>query len=175
MSNQLKPPFSEKDHFQGDAHAPLELVEFGDYQCPHCAHAFPVIKRIQSALGKELKFVFRNFPLNEAHPQAFVAAVAAEAADLQNAYWPMHDLIFEKQSQLVKLPFDLFAKTLGLDAGKLVKDLEDPELSAKVEADFASGLRSGVNGTPSFFINGHRYDGSWEEEYLLAELKKHLP
>jgi protein-disulfide isomerase len=126
-------------------------------------------------LGKELKFVFRNFPLNEAHPQAFVAAIAAEAAGLQNAYWPMHDLIFEKQSQLVKLPFELFAKTLGLDAGKLVKDLEDPELSARVEADFASGLRSGVNGTPSFFINGRRYDGSWEEEYLLAELKKHLP
>jgi protein-disulfide isomerase len=175
MSTQLKPPFSEKDHFQGDPHAPLELVEFGDYQCPHCAHAYPVIKRIQSALGKELKFVFRNFPLNEAHPQAFAAAVAAEAAGLQNAFWPMHDLIFEKQSQLVKLPFDLFATTLGLDAGKLVKDLEDPALSARVEADFAGGLRSGVNGTPSFFINGRRYDGSWEEEYLLAELKKHLP
>jgi protein-disulfide isomerase len=175
MSNQLKPPFSEKDHFQGDLHAPLELVEYGDYQCPHCAHAYPIIKSIQSGMGKELKFVFRNFPLNEAHPQAFVAAIAAEAAGLQNAYWQMHDLIFEKQSQLVKLPFDLFATTLGLDAGKFVKDLEDPALSAKVEADFASGLRSGVNGTPSFFINGRRYDGSWEEEYLLAELKKHLP
>jgi len=173
MSNQLKPPFGEKDHFQGDLHAPLELVEYGDYQCPHCAHAYPVIKHIQSALGKELKFVFRNFPLNEAHPQAFVAAVAAEAASLQNAFWQMHDLLFEKQSQLVKLPFDLFAITLGLDAGKLVKDLEDPGLSARVEADFASGLRSGVNGTPSFFINGRRYDGSWEEEFLLAELKKH--
>jgi protein-disulfide isomerase len=171
MSNQLKPPFGEKDHFQGDLHAPLELVEYGDYQCPHCAHAYPVIKHIQSKLGKELRFVFRNFPLNEAHPQAFVAAVAAEAAGLQNAFWQMHDLLFEKQSQLVKLPFDLFAATLGLDAGKLVKDLEDPSLSARVEADFASGLRSGVNGTPSFFINGRRYDGSWEEEYLLAELK----
>jgi protein-disulfide isomerase len=174
MAHSLKPPFNDKDHYQGDIHAPLELVEYGDYQCPHCGRAYPIIKKIQSRLGKELKFVFRNFPLNEAHPQAFVAAIAAEAAGLQNAYWEMHDFIFEHQSELERLPFDDFASSLGLDAARLVKDLQDPALSKRVEADFESGLRSGVNGTPTFFINGRRYDESWDEESLIAQLKKVL-
>ena len=174
MSHSLRPPFNEKDHYQGDIHAPLELVEYGDYQCPHCGRAYPIIKSIQSRLGKDLKCVFRNFPMNEAHPQAFVAAVAAEAAGLQNAYWEMHDLIFEQQSQLERTPFDAFATALGLDAQRLVRDLQDPDLAKKVEADFESGLRSGVNGTPTFFINGKRYDDSWDEESLIAKLKKLL-
>ncbi len=174
MSQKLRPPVSEKDHIQGSVHAAVELVEYGDYQCPHCGRAYPIIKRVQSALGHSLKFVFRNFPLSEAHPQAFIAAVAAEAAGKQNAFWEMHDLIFENQESLERLPFGDFAKTLGLDPVKFEEDLADPAIAAKVEADFDSGIRSGVNGTPSFFINGIRYDDSWEEKRLLEKLKKSL-
>jgi protein-disulfide isomerase len=174
MAHTLRPPFSDKDHFQGDIHAPLELVEYGDYQCPHCGRAYPIIKSIQSRLGKELRFVFRNFPLSESHPQAFAAAVAAEAAGLQNAYWIMHDHLFEHQSRLPVSPFEDFAEVLGLDSRRLISDMQDPALSAKVDADFDSGLHSGVNGTPTFFINGKRYDDSWEEDSLLAHLQQML-
>jgi len=174
MAHSLRPPFSDKDHFQGDIDAPLELVEYGDYQCPHCGHAYPIIKHIQSQLGKELKFVFRNFPLSESHPQAFAAAVAAEAADRQGAFWKMHDYIFEYQSRLPLEPFEAFAKALGLDSQRLIHDMQDPALSAKVDADFDSGLHSGVNGTPTFFINGKRYDDSWDEDSLLTHLQQML-
>src|ERR1700724_2919005 len=94
---QLNPPVNSKDHIQGNNTAPLELVEYGDYQCPHCGRAYPIIKHIQEEMGKDLKFVYRNFPLSEAHPQAFPAAVAAEAAARQGAFWAMHDIIFENQ------------------------------------------------------------------------------
>lgn len=174
MSQKLRPPVNEKDHIQGSEHASVELVEYGDYQCPHCGRAYPVIKRIQTEMGDTLKFVFRNFPLSESHPQAFAAAVAAEAAGRQGAYWEMHDMIFENQSQLESLPFVKFATTLSLDIPKFEIDMADPALSEKVEADFDSGIRSSVNGTPSFFINGVRYDESWEEKRLLAKLKKSL-
>jgi protein-disulfide isomerase len=174
MAHSLRPPFSDKDHFQGDIHAPLELVEYGDYQCPHCARAYPIIKHIQSRLGKDLRFVFRNFPLSESHPQAFAAALAAEAAGLQDAFWKMHDYLFEYQSRLPLSPFDAFAKTLGLDSQRLEHDMQDPALSAKVDADFDSGLHSGVNGTPTFFINGKRYDDDWDEDSLLAHLQQML-
>jgi protein-disulfide isomerase len=174
MAHSLRPSFSDKDHFQGDIHASLELMEYGDYQCPHCGRAYPIIKQIQSQLGKELKFVFRNFPLSESHPQAFEAAVAAEAAGLQNAYWKMHDYLFEYQSRLPLSPFEAFAEALGLDSRRLIHDMQDPTLSAKVDADFDSGLHSGVNGTPTFFINGKRYDDSWDEDSLLAHLQQML-
>lgn len=174
MAHALRPPFSDKDHFQGDIHAPLELLEYGDYQCPHCGRAYPIIKHIQSRLGKELRFVFRNFPLSESHPQAFTAALAAEAAGLQNAYWKMHDYLFEYQSRLPLSPFEDFAEALKLDSRRLINDMQDPTLSAKVDADFDSGLHSGVNGTPTFFINGKRYDDSWDEDSLLAHLQQML-
>jgi protein-disulfide isomerase len=174
MPHKLRPPVNENDHVQGSVHASVELVEYGDYQCPHCGRAYPVIRRIQTELGDALKFVFRNFPLSESHPQAIAAAVAAEAAGRQGAYWEMHDLIFENQSELDSLPFVRFATTLSLDIPKFEKDMADPALPEKVDADFISGVRSGVNGTPSFFINGIRYDDSWEEKRLLAKLKKSI-
>src|SRR6266404_5482851 len=96
----LNPPVNSNDHIQGIKTAPLELVEYGDYQCPHCGHAYPIIKNIQRSLGADLKFVFRNFPLSESHPDAFHAAVAAEAAELQQKFWDMHDIIFENQQEL---------------------------------------------------------------------------
>ena len=172
---QLKPPVNNKDHVQGKVTAPLELVEYGDYQCPHCGYAYPIIKNIQHSLGADLKFVFRNFPLAEVHPDAFNAAVAAEAAELQHKFWNMHDIIFENQQALDIESIFLYAKRIGLDLERFKNDIQKDTLIAKVEQDFESGVRSGVNGTPSFFINGKKYNGDWEEDVFTQYLKSQLP
>ena len=171
---QLKPPVNSNDHIQGNDTAPLELVEYGDYQCPHCGHAYPIIKNLQRSFGTNLKFVFRNFPLSEAHPDAFNAAVAAEAAGLQHKFWEMHDIIFENQQELAIESLFLYAKTVGLDLERFKNDIQKNELSTKVEQDFESGVRSGVNGTPSFFINEKKYNDDWEEDVLNQYLKRQL-
>ncbi|HTD95190.1 MAG TPA: thioredoxin domain-containing protein [Chitinophagaceae bacterium] len=160
----LKPEVSDKDHASGPSKAPVTLVEFGDYECPHCGRAYPIIKDIQQTMGKQLRFVFRNFPLNESHPHAFMAAVAAEAAAKQDKFWEMHDIIYEHQDSLEMDDLLDYAKQLGLDIRQFAKDIQDKSTSGKVEHDFDSGLRSGVNGTPTFFINGKRYDGDWEND-----------
>jgi protein-disulfide isomerase len=175
MSHSLRPPFSEKDHYQGDINAPLELLEYGDYQCPYCGRAYPIIKKVQLKLGKDLRFVFRNFPLTDAHPQAYTAALAAEAAGRQDAYWKMHDLLYERQESMSGPHFfSELATTLGLDIAKFEADLQDPAIAKRVDDDFENGLRSGVNGTPGFFINGLRYDDDWDEKSLIAHLQKTL-
>jgi protein-disulfide isomerase len=171
---QLKPAVNSKDHIQGKNTAPLELVEYGDYQCPHCGHAYPIIKNVQRNLGPDLKFVFRNFPLSEMHPDAFSAAVAAEAAGLQQKFWDMHDIIFENQQELDLESLFLYAKTIGLDLERFKNDIQKKKLTTKVEQDFESGVRSGVNGTPSFFINGKKYNGDWEEDVFIQYLKSQL-
>lgn len=167
----LKPPVSNKDHIQGNVNAVIELVEYGDYQCPHCGRAYPIIKIIQERLGNDLKFIFRNFPLSEIHPQAKVAAVASEAAASQGKFWNMHDIIFENQDRLHSSALMEYAKLIGLDTLQFKDDLSNNELLKKVEADFESGIRSGVNGTPAFFINGQKYNGSWEEDVLEEYIK----
>jgi protein-disulfide isomerase len=171
---QLKPPVNSEDHIQGISTAPLELVEYGDYQCPHCGRAYPIIKNVQRKLGADLKFVFRNFPLSEAHPDAFNAAVAAEAAELQHKFWEMHGIIFENQQQLDLESLFLYAKTIGLDLERFKNDIQSNALVAKIEQDFESGIRSGVNGTPSFFINGVKYNGAWDEDVFTRYLKSKL-
>jgi protein-disulfide isomerase len=168
--NQLTPPVNRNDHIQGNSHAPLTLVEYGDYQCPHCGHAYPIIKQVQRELGDRLRFVYRNFPLSEAHPDAFNAAVAAEAASLQNRFWEMHDVIFENQEALSWTDLFAYAQSIGLDVQSFEEDVQKKEIAEKVEADFESGIRSGVNGTPSFFINGEKYEGSWEATDLIGYL-----
>ncbi len=167
----LKPAVNVKDHVQGAEHAPIELVEYGDYQCPHCGRAYPLIKNIQAQLGKKLKFIFRNFPLADAHPNAMHAAIAAEAAGAQGKFWEMHDIIFEHQEHLGDSHLVKYAASIGADVEKFKSDFEKPETSERVEADFESGIRSGVNGTPGFFINGRKYDGDWEGEEFLEYLK----
>jgi len=167
----LKPPVSARDHIQGNSDAAIELVEYGDYQCPYCGRAYPIIKLIQQRFGDNLKFVFRNFPLSEIHPQAKKAAVAAEAADKQNKFWQMHDIIFENQQQLHQSALMEYAKLIGLDVEQFKDDLTNDELVKRVEDDLESGLRSGVNGTPGFFINGKKYDDSWDEDSLEAYIK----
>lgn len=174
MSSPLKPKVGENDHFQGNEKAVIELVEFGDYQCPHCGHAYPILKKIQKKLGEDLKFVFRNFPLSEIHPNAVNAAVATEAAALQQKFWEMHDIIFENQFALETEDLLDYAKKIGLNVDQFKNDLQDEKLLAKVEDDFESGVRSGVNGTPSFFVNGKKYNGDWEEKPFLEYLKSIL-
>jgi len=165
MASHLRPPVNDKDHVAGSDLASIELVEYGDYQCPHCGAAYPVIKNIQSKMGNEIRFIFRNFPLSDAHPFAFAAAVATEAAAIQNKFWQMHDIIFENQHLLSEAGLLRMAANAGLDVEQFSNDIERQELLLKVEQDFESGIHSGVNGTPSFFINGIKFNGSTEELY----------
>ena len=159
--SRLTPPVSERDHIAGPDDAPVTLVEYGDYECPHCGRAHPVVKAVQRTLGDQLRFVFRNFPLAEAHPHALHAAQAAEAAGAQGRFWEMHDMIFEHQDALEPQDIVGYAEVIGLDVSRFEHDLEAGTFAKKVRDDFRSGVRSGVNGTPTFFVNGERYDGSW--------------
>jgi len=163
----LHPPISDKDHIQGNDNAVIELVEYGDYQCPYCGAAYPMVKRIQEKLSDKLKFVFRNFPLRNIHPHAMAAAIAAEAAALQGKFWQMHDIVFENQTKLGQSSLLKYAKQIEIDIDKFTIDIARPELSEKIEVDFESGIRSGVNGTPTFFINGEKYNGSFEGDDML--------
>ncbi len=164
----LKPPVSGDDHAVGPVDAPVTLVEYGDYQCPHCALAHPRVKAIQQRFGNRLRFVFRNFPLAESHPEAMHAAEAAEsvaASAGDDAFWTMHDLLYEHQQDDLDALDDAHLARLAAEAGasadQVQADLEGAVYEARVRADFMSGVRSGVNGTPTFFINGVRYDGDW--------------
>ena len=166
----LKPPVGPQDHVQGKPDAPIELVEYGDFECPFCGQAYDSVKAVQAALGDDLRFVFRNFPLAQAHPHALAAAQAAEAAGLQGRFWEMHDVLFEHQDMLDEANLLRFAAALGLDMERFARDFASPEVAAKIRADFLSGARSGVNGTPTFFVNGERYDGSWAPQDFIAAL-----
>jgi protein-disulfide isomerase len=159
---------SERDHAQGPRTAPVTLVEYGDYECPHCARAHPIVKELQRRLGDSLCFVFRNFPLTEIHPYALHAAEAAESVGVHagdSAYWRMHDLIYEHQQDSERALDDehlvWYAKQAGADARKVAEDLLDDAFADQIKDDFLSGVRSGVNGTPTFFVNGERFDGAW--------------
>ena len=171
---QLRTNVTHTDHIFGNENAPLELVEYGDYECPHCGRAYPIVKDITRQMGDHLKFVFRNFPLSNVHPHAVSAAVATEAAALQGKYWEMHDIIFENQQTLEAAHLFLFAHKVGLDLERFKTDIQDPALNDKVEKDFYGGLRSGVNATPTFYINGQKYDGDWSGHHLLNYLKSVL-
>jgi protein-disulfide isomerase len=168
----LTPAVSSRDHAQGPENAPVTLVEFGDYQCPYCGAAYPVVKKLQRTLGKKLRFVFRNFPLTQAHPYALAAAETAEAAALQGKFWEMHDLIYEHQAELEPDILIGWAAEVGLDIGKFEAAIQKGEVTRRIKDDRMSGISSGVNGTPCFFINGARYDGAADYESLLAALEQ---
>lgn len=176
MSNgQLKPPINENDHIKGPEDAPVTLVEYGDYECPHCARAHPIVEEIIQRMGDRLCFAYRNFPLREAHPHAEHAAEAAEWAGDSGKFWDMHDALFEHRSDGPDWLDDdrllQYASDLGLDADDLESALREERYRPRVRADFMSGVRSGVNGTPTFFINGYRYDGNWDLPELLDALE----
>jgi protein-disulfide isomerase len=170
----LRIPVSEQDHIQGDEDAPITLVEYGDYECPHCGRAYPIVKKVQKHFGKRLRFVFRNFPLTESHPHAESAAEVAEWAGTQNKFWEMHDGLFENQDSLGGPLYVEIAEDLALDPRALRKSLEGREFAGRVRADFSGGARSGVNGTPTFFINGRRHDASFDYDTLLAAIEGEL-
>jgi protein-disulfide isomerase len=169
--SKLRPTVNSNDHFQGNENAPIVLVEYGDYECPYCVRAYPIIKNIQLALGSNLKFVFRNFPLAEVHSNATKAAIVAEAASAQGKFWQMHDILFENQHHLGDVSLIKYAAEVGVNIDQLETDIENPQYAQKVESDFESGARSGVWGTPTFYINDEEYDGLWEEEYFLEYLQ----
>jgi protein-disulfide isomerase len=165
-------PVSELDHALGPADAPVTLVEYGDYECPDCAAAFPIVKRLQKTLGDRLRFVFRNFPQNSIHPHASVAAQAALAAGAQGKFWPMHDLLFAHQATLADHSMDEFALKLGLEIYKFDADLASERFARRVRDDYEGGVRSGVTGTPTLFINGARYRGKVEYADVLAAIQE---
>jgi protein-disulfide isomerase len=167
----LKVSISSSDHIQGPEDAELTVVAYGDYECPHCGRAYPIVKRVQEHFGKHLRFVFRNFPLSQIHPHAEGAAETAEFAAAHGQFWGMHDLLFENQDRLDDQVFVRLAQTLELPAAALRHALERGEFSTRVRDDFTGGVRSGVNGTPTFFINGKRHDGSFEFESLVSAIE----
>lgn len=162
---------TKTDHIQGDKNAAIELVEYGDYQCPYCGQAYFIVKDIQKKLGKNLKFVFRNYPLEQLHPYAFHAAIAAETAGLQGKFWEMHDMLLENQRHLDDPSLIRYAKELGLDLKKFEQEFGDETTVQKIENDVNSGNRAGVEGTPTFFVNGKLYEGNWTGSEFLEDLK----
>ena len=159
----LKPSVSATDHTQGNLESDLVIVEYGDYQCPYCGAAYPVLKELMKEFGSQVKFVFRNFPLSEMHQYARIAAIAAEAANLQGKFWEMHDAIYENQRDLNENLLMKLAQELHLNIPQFEKNMESSKLAEKVDSDFESGVMSGVNGTPSFFINGNKFNGGAED------------
>jgi protein-disulfide isomerase len=170
MSN-LHTPVGPEDHSQGSPKAPVTLLEYGDYECPYCGQAYPIVKAVQRKLGARLRFVFRNFPISNIHPHAELAAEAAEAAAAQDRFWEMHDALYENQDRLDGKNILVIAEKLGLDMEKFASDVQARKFKERVKTDFMSGVKSGVNGTPSFFINGVRYDESWDEQTLIETLE----
>jgi protein-disulfide isomerase len=169
------PVSQQRDHIQGEESAKATLVEYGDYECPYCGQAYPIVKEVQKRLKNKLRFVFRNFPITQIHPHAQHAAEAAEAAAAQNKFWEMHDYLFEHQRALDDVHLELYAKSIKIDnISKFKYELEQHVHAARVREDFLSGVRSGVNGTPTFFINGIRYDDSWDAKSLEGAIKNTL-
>ena len=167
---RLAVPIGPEDHALGSDTAAIQLVEFGDYQCSYCAEAHLVIRELQQQFRDALLFVFRNMPLVNLHPRAEAAAEAAEAAGLQGRFWPMHDLLFMNQSDLSDTALLRYAGQAGADAELVAEDLRTGTTRRRIQADIDDAIRSGVTGTPTFFVNGIRYDGSWE----LAQFANHL-
>jgi protein-disulfide isomerase len=170
MIKSLTLPDPERDHIYGSANESIKLLEYGDYECPFCAEAQPIIKEIQRRLGDGLLFAFRNFPLTNIHPYAEHAAEAAEAAGAQENFWGMHDILFENQTALDDEDLAAYAAGLGLDETRLIREVASSAYAPRIREDFKSGVRGGVNGTPTFFINGERYDGARDLKHLLNAL-----
>src|SRR6476646_4174919 len=157
----------KRDHIQGPDTAPITLVEYGDYECPYCGQAYSIIKQIQDYFGDNIRFVFRNFPLTQVHPHAQKAAEAAEEAGAQNKFWDIHDYLYEHQQALGDKDLEKYAGITGLNLDKFKYAIKNHIHATRIREDFLSGIQSGVNGTPSFYINEIRYDGSWDLDSLM--------
>ncbi len=173
MSN-LKYEVTEEDHVQGDADAACTLVEYGDYQCPHCGRAYPIVKQVQQHFKERLRFVFRNFPLVQVHSEAESAAEVAEFAGSKGKFWEMHDLLFENQEQLGDELYAELSRKLRIDPEETREALDSEAFTNRVRSDFTGGVRSGVNGTPTFFINGRRHNGPFEFDNLVRAIEESM-
>jgi protein-disulfide isomerase len=170
-SPRLTVPLNERDHVIGPETAPVTVVEYGDYECPYCGAAYPVTKALQQRLGENLRFAYRHFPLSQIHPHSYQAAEAAEAAGVQDSFWEMHDMLFEHQARLSTQDLLAYAGALGLELERFAEDLAEHRHAPKIRDDFFSGVRSGVNGTPTFFINGLRHDGGYDLASMLEAVQ----
>jgi protein-disulfide isomerase len=171
--SSLKIPVNQNDHISGNNDAPIELVEYADFQCSYCGEAYLELKELKKHLGDNLKFVFRNFPLSQTHKEAKNAALAAEAAGAQGKFWEMHDKLFENQNNLKLEDLIRYAEEIGLDLEKFKNELENKTYLEKVEEDFDGGIRSGVNTTPSFYVNGQKQKELNEEELMEITKTEH--
>ncbi|MCW2601189.1 MAG: oxidoreductase [Frankiales bacterium] len=173
--NVSPPPDPTRDHIQGPSDAPVQLVEYGDYQCPFCGQAHPIVKAVQRAMGDQMAFAFRHFPLVQIHPMAEPAAEAAEAAGAQGRFWQMHDEIYEHQRELSVPGLLVMAAAADVpELDRVATDLAERRFAAKVLEDFETGVRSGVPGTPSFFINGRRHHATFDLPTLLGAVQSEL-
>jgi protein-disulfide isomerase len=166
---------SESDHVDGDPSAPCTVVEYGDYQCPACGEAYPIVKRLQASFGTSMRLVFRNFPLAELHPLASHAAEAAEFAAVGGQFWAMHDLLFANQQDLRDDVLSRLVERLKLPAEGLRQALARSSYAGRIDADIDGGIRGGVNGTPTLFINGQRHDDAFDLQTLSAAVQARLP
>jgi len=174
MPSLLTLPVGPRDHVRGSDSAPVTLVEYGDFECPQCAAARPIVARVADTFGDRLRFAFRHFPLTNAHPNAQHAAEEAEWASALNVFWPMHEALYEAQKSLSDRRMLELAAGLGLPGAELQRAWTAHSFIARVKEDFASGLASGVTGTPSFFINGVRHEAGWDELALSHAIEAAL-
>jgi formate-nitrite transporter family protein len=170
MIKSLTVPDPERDHIVGSTHGSIKLLEYGDYECPFCGEVQPIVREIRRRFGDDLLFAFRHFPLTQIHPHSEHAAEAAEAAGAQETFWGMHDILFENQGALEDEDLPEYAAELGLDQTRIIREVTASVYAPRIREDFKSGVRGGVNGTPTFFINGERYDGPLDLKNLLNAL-----
>jgi len=168
----LKPPLVEsRDHILGPTDATIELVEYGDFECPHCGRAFKIVQQIRVELGDRLRFGYRHFPLAKMHPHARAAAEASEAAGAQGKFWEMHDILFQHGQALELGNVTRYAEEIGVpDTPKFKAEISAETYAPRVQEDLASGVRSGVNGTPTFFLNGRRHNGGYDYESIMQAI-----
>jgi protein-disulfide isomerase len=169
--SRLTPPVNDRDHILGPPDAPVTLVEYGDYECPYCGMAYPIVESVRRRMGDDLRFVFRHFPLTQVHPHAQHAAEMAEAAGERGKFWQMHGMLYQNQQALGDRDLILYAAQLGIPVEWAATALGTHAFAPRVREHFLSGVRSGVNGTPTFFINGVRHDGGWDERSLLGAVQ----
>ncbi|HWT89798.1 MAG TPA: thioredoxin domain-containing protein [Solirubrobacterales bacterium] len=171
MDELLSPPLEDLDHVRGEPGAPLELVMFGDFQCPFCLGAQSVLRRVRERLGERLLLGFRHLPIPERHPLAPLAAEASEAAAAQDRFWEYHDALYAAQPKLSRETMLAVARDLGIDAGRMEAEIDSGAHRDRVARDVASAEASGATGTPTFFVNGRRLYGAYDASSLVKALE----